>query len=350
MSGRSQTINDYYTALNIDNVNNAPVAVNAALNVDEDTVAGGILSASDVDNDPLTYSLVNNASQGIVTITDSATGAYSYTPNANATGADSFTFKANDGLVDSNIATVTVNITAVNDAPVANDDSASVDEGQSVNINLAINDTDVEGPVDLVSIVIALKPTNGALVVNANGTVDYTHDGSESTADSFTYTILDADGAVSNAATVSLTVNPQNDAPVAINVNISIINHESVTVTLDAVDADGDTLNYFLVSNPSQGKLTLTNASIDTFTYTYAPNPDATGTDSFTYSVSDGQVDSDIATVTIQFQEVNVVIADSASSGGSLNLLFVVLLSLLYGLRFIPVDRVWWRKRKARVA
>ena len=346
VSGRSQTIADYYTALNIDNVNNAPVAVNAALNVVEDAVAGGILSASDVDNDPLTYSLVNNASQGIVSITDSATGAYSYTPNANATGADSFTFKANDGLVDSNIATVTVNITAVNDTPVANDDSASVDEGQSVNINLAINDTDVEGPVDLVSIVIALKPTNGALVVNANGTVDYTHDGSESTADSFTYTILDADGAVSNAATVSLTVNPQNDAPVAINVNISIINHESVTVTLDAVDADGDTLNYFLVSNPSQGKLTLTNASIDTFTYTYAPNPDATGTDSFTYSVSDGQVDSDIATVTIQFQEVNVVIADSASSGGSLNLLFVVLLSLLYGLRFIPVDRVWWRKKK----
>ncbi len=337
--------------VNITAVNDAPVASAGTLATNEDTVAGGILSASDVDNDPLTYSLVNNASQGIVTITDSATGAYSYTPNANVTGTDtdSFTFKVNDGQVDSNTATVTITINPINNAPVANNDSASVDEGQSVNINLAINDTDIEAPVDLTSIVIATVPSNGTIVVNANGTVDYTHDGSETVSDSFTYTILDTGGTVSNSALVSLTVIPQNDAPLATSVSISIFNNEPVTVTLDAIDADGDPLEYSLVSMPSQGTLALTNASVDTFTYTYTPNIDATGIDSFTYSVNDGLLESNIATVTIQFLEVAAVTGESAPSGGSLNLLFVLLFSLLSGLRFIPVYGVLNRSASAGV-
>ena len=82
----------------------------------EDTAATGTLVASDIEGDNLTYSLVANGSQGVATITNPATGAYTYTPNANANGSDSFTFKANDGVADSNAATVNVTIGAVNDA------------------------------------------------------------------------------------------------------------------------------------------------------------------------------------------------------------------------------------------
>jgi hypothetical protein len=97
---------------------------------------------------------------------------------------------------------------ASNEAPVANNDNASVDEGGVVNINLAANDVDADGTLDLSSIVIISPPANGWVVVNGDGTVDYTHDGSETISDTFAYRISDDSGAASNTATVTLTIIP----------------------------------------------------------------------------------------------------------------------------------------------
>nr|WP_281272223.1 cadherin-like beta sandwich domain-containing protein [Paenibacillus flagellatus] len=90
-----------------------PVSNDASLAVIENTPASGTLSAADADGDPLTYSLVSQGSKGTVSIDNSITGDYTYTPNAGAAGVDTFTFKANDGTVDSNVATITVTITAL---------------------------------------------------------------------------------------------------------------------------------------------------------------------------------------------------------------------------------------------
>jgi Big-like domain-containing protein len=76
-------------------------------------------SAEDPDGDSLTYSIVANGTKGTGTITNPATGAFAYTPIPNANGIDTFTFKVNDGVHDSNVATETVQIAPVNDAPVA---------------------------------------------------------------------------------------------------------------------------------------------------------------------------------------------------------------------------------------
>ena len=92
--------------------NHAPVASNGALSVPQDTATAGTLQASDSDSDPLSYIIVSNGSKGTAIVTNAATGAYTYTPNAGATGSDSFTFKANDGTDDSNVATVNVTINA----------------------------------------------------------------------------------------------------------------------------------------------------------------------------------------------------------------------------------------------
>ena len=92
--------------------NTAPVATNGTLAVSQDTPASGTLQATDADSNPLTYSIVANGTKGTAVVTNASTGAYTYTPNAGATGADSFTFKANDGTVDSNTATVNVTIAA----------------------------------------------------------------------------------------------------------------------------------------------------------------------------------------------------------------------------------------------
>ena len=78
----------------------------------------GTANASDIDSASLTYSLVLNGAKGVATV-NAATGAYTYTANPNASGTDTFQFKANDGSLDSNLATITVSITPVNFAPVA---------------------------------------------------------------------------------------------------------------------------------------------------------------------------------------------------------------------------------------
>jgi hypothetical protein len=98
--------------------NSAPVAAGASLAVDEDNTLSNTLSATDADSDPLTFSIVSQASNGVATITNSATGAFQYVPTANFNGADSFTFKANDGTADSNIETINILVNPVNDEPV----------------------------------------------------------------------------------------------------------------------------------------------------------------------------------------------------------------------------------------
>src|SRR5262249_3074236 len=96
----------------------APTAIPGALSATEDTQASGKLSGSDPQGLPLTYSVASQGGKGTVTITDASTGAFTYTPNANANGPDSFTFQVSDGAFTSAAAAVTVSIAAVNDAPV----------------------------------------------------------------------------------------------------------------------------------------------------------------------------------------------------------------------------------------
>lgn len=197
--------------------NDAPVANADAYSVAEDgtlnlAAAGVLANDTDVEGNPLTAALLAGPSNGTLTLNPD--GSFSYTPNASFFGADSFTYRANDGTADSNVATVSLTVTAVNDPPVAAADGAAVAEGGSVVVNLAANDSDPDNALDLTSIQIVSGPANGSVVVNGDGTVTYTHDGSETLADSFTYTLRDASGAVSNAATVALSVTPVNEVPV----------------------------------------------------------------------------------------------------------------------------------------
>lgn len=126
-------------------------------------------------------------------------------------GEFSDTFPSGDGTAGGNF----VAGFTIDRAPVANNDSADVDEGQSVTIDVAGNDTDVIDALDLTSILIISGVSHGSLQVNNDGTVDYTHDGSENFSDSFTYTIDDQTGATSNAATISISINAVNDKPLA---------------------------------------------------------------------------------------------------------------------------------------
>src|SRR5262249_36105057 len=143
-------------SLTVVHVNHAPVANAQSVATTDDTPKAITLTATDVDGDPLTYSIVVGPTHGTL----SGTAArVAYTPTAPHSGPDSFTFKANDGLVDSNIATVSLTVTHVNHAPVAAAQSVSTNQDTAKAITLVA--TDVDGDPLTYSIVTA--PTHGTL-------------------------------------------------------------------------------------------------------------------------------------------------------------------------------------------
>lgn len=124
----------------VKNVNRAPAANNQMVSVDEDTPLAIKLEGSDLDGDSLSYTIVNQPSNGKI----SGSGQnVTYTPNLNFNGTDRFTFKVNDGDKDSAAATVTINVRPVNDPPVLTVPGAqTVSEGQTISFIVSASDPD----------------------------------------------------------------------------------------------------------------------------------------------------------------------------------------------------------------
>jgi len=162
------------------------------------------LTASDPDEDPLTYNVVAGPSNGSLSGTPPG---LTYAPTENYNGSDSFTFKANDGTVDSDPATVSITVTSVNDPPVANDDSVATPEDTPVTINVVSNDTDVDGNLDQTSAEVLTGPSDGKVQNNSDGTFTYTPNASFLGTDSFIYEVCDS-GGLCDTANIAVTVNP----------------------------------------------------------------------------------------------------------------------------------------------
>jgi hypothetical protein len=191
--------------------NAAPTANSQAISATEDTPVLFVLSASDPEGNPLSYSIVTGPTKGSLSRT---LPNLKYQPNANFYGSDSFTFKANDGQIDSNVAIVNISVIPVNDAPVAGSDTYSLTQGSTLNVaapGVLGNDSDVDGPT--LSAVLVAGPANGSLNLNANGSFSYSPNAGFSGSDSFSYRASDST-ATSNIATVSLTVAPLSGSPI----------------------------------------------------------------------------------------------------------------------------------------
>ncbi len=137
--------------------NTAPVAVAQTLTTPEDTALNIVLGGTDVDGNALTYTYTQPAHGTVSGTAPNVT----YTPaaNYNSETPDSFTFKANDGTSDSNIATVTITVTAVNDVPTASDVSVETLEGTAVEVQLSGADEDEEALTGT----IVVGPAHGTL-------------------------------------------------------------------------------------------------------------------------------------------------------------------------------------------
>jgi VCBS repeat-containing protein len=178
-----------YDTLMATPTNNPPVAQNDTFNVDEDTVlnvsTSGVLgNDSDAEGDALAATVVNPPSHGALTF--NTNGAFSYTPNANYNGPDSFTYQANDGMGNSNTATVNITVNPVNDPPVANAQSTSTNEDTAQPITLA--GSDVDG--DPLTYTIVTGPTHGT-ASSAGPIVTYTPNTNYFGQDSFIFKVND---------------------------------------------------------------------------------------------------------------------------------------------------------------
>jgi Ca2+-binding RTX toxin-like protein len=271
--------------------NNRPVAIDDSFAAAEGkTIAGNLLAdnGSGADSDPDGNALsVNNetivtAAGAIVSIF--ANGDFLYTPRANFSGNDSFTYTVFDEQGASATATVTLDLTPQNDAPVAGNDTFAGPHGKPISGNVMANDSDADG--DALQVVAASITTAGGGVVelSGDGTFTYLPGAKFAGKDSFDYTLLDSAGG-SAVGTVSLTVT--NGAPSAIADFLTGVSGSPVSgnVLANDSDPDGDALNVTAAAGTTANGATFKLSADGNFTYT--PTAGFVGSDSFTYTAND---------------------------------------------------------------
>ncbi|ATB31292.1 PKD domain-containing protein [Melittangium boletus] len=278
-------------SLTVTPVNDAPLALAQALTTEEDTPKSLTLTGSDVDGDSLSFTVVTQPEHG--TLTGTAPDLV-YTPAPDFHGTDSFTFTVSDGQASSEPATVSLTVTPANDAPVAADQSLTTEEDTPKSLTLTGSDEDG----DSLSFTVMKGPEHGTLTGTAPDLV-YTPAADFHGADSFTFTVFDGHTR-SEPATVSLTVTPVNDAPVARAQSLTTERGTAKALTLTGSDVDGDSLSFTVVTQPEHGTLTGTAPDL-----VYTPESGYHGADSFTFTVSDGQATSAPAIVSLDVTHVN---------------------------------------------
>jgi predicted extracellular nuclease len=289
--------------LTVTEVNAAPVAQDKTATTPEDSSVDVTLVATDAEDDTLTYAILDQPAHGTVTLVgDVAT----YTPELDFNGEDSFTYKANDGMADSEMAVVTITVTPVNDAPVAEDDQYVTDEDVMLTVpapGVLDNDFDVEG--EEMTIIPVADVSNGTLNWTLNGGFTYTPDAKFNGTDTFSYKLFDGD-AYSNIATVTITVTPVNDWPIAnddfyeVVTGTDLVKDAAEGILANDVLLDPDEeVSIQILEGPQHGTLSMN----DDGSFTYTPNAGFMGTDTFRYLVLSVRTInaewSDDATVTI---------------------------------------------------
>ncbi|MCO5214066.1 MAG: Ig-like domain-containing protein [Caldilinea sp.] len=289
----STTSAETTVSINVASINNAPACTDSTVSTAEDTAMSITLTCTDVDSNALGYVVVTPPQHG--TLSGTAPNL-TYTPAANYHDGDSFTFAASDGAATSNIATVTIGVTPVNDAPVATAQAVVTAEDTPLAITLA--GSDIDG--DSLTFAVAIPPQHGTLSGTAPN-LTYTPAANYNGSDSFTFAASDG-AAISNIATVAINVTPVNDAPVATAQVVATAEDTPLAITLAGSDIDGDALTFAVVTPPQNGMLSGTAPNL-----TYTPAANFNGSDSFTFAANDGTATSAPATVTIDVTPANDV-------------------------------------------
>ncbi len=277
--------------ITVNNINRTPVLTAIGDKViTQNSALTFTISGTDPDNDSLTYSASDLPSGASF---NTATRTFTWTPSN--TGTYDTTFTVSDGsLTDTETIAITVSsLPQSNDPPEALNQNITFNEDNSVSITLSA--TDLDG--DSLTYSIVSQPSQGAI----SGTlpnITYTPDANYNGEDSFTFKANDGE-ADSNTATVSLTINPVNDAPILNSIGIKSINeNNTLTFTISAEDPDNDALYYSTQNSPNGASFNTT-----TRTFTWTPTFQQSGTYNVTFIISDSEL-TDSETITITVAEV----------------------------------------------
>ncbi len=294
--------------ITITSVPDAPVTIDAGYTIPEDTPLDisleELVSDAENDEDYSTFQFVSRPASGTVVQT-SDPKVLRYTPATGFAGTVSFRYRISDATrLRSNVSTITIVVS--DEAPTANDDVASTLEDTPVIIDILSNDTDPQNNLDPSSVTIVTQPINGTGSINSNtGALTYTPSENFNGSDRIVYRVCDLDG-YCDEARVDITIEPVNDAPVAVD-DAYVINEDTqlfidVLANDSDVDHDLSVLTVTILSGPSHGTLT---RETDPRGFNYQPNVDYYGSDSFTYRLTDPEGAFDEATVTIEILPVN---------------------------------------------
>ena len=298
-------------------VNDAPEAIADTATVSEDSATTSIdVIANDTDVDLgniLSLTTVSTPGTGTVSINLDGVSV-DYTPSADFNGTEVITYTVSDGT-DTATGTLTVTVTPVNDAPEAIADTATVSEDSATtSIDVIANDTDVDLG-NILSLTTVSTPGTGTVSINLDGvSVDYTPSADFNGTEVITYTV--SDGTDTATGTLTVTVTPVNDAPVAI-ADTATVSEDSATTSIDVIANDtdvdlGNILSLTTVSTPGTGTVSI---NLDGVSVDYTPSADFNGTEVITYTVSDG-TDTATGTLTVTVTPVNdapEAIADTAT-------------------------------------
>jgi hypothetical protein len=305
--------------ITVDPVNDPPTAIDDTaagtwgVDIDIDVLANDSDADGNVDDGSVT--IASPPSNGTVTV--HADGSVTYLADDGFAGVDSFDYNVCDDGAPAQCATARVTVTvSANQGPDAGDDTATIDEDDvAVTIDVLANDSDPEGSA--LTVTSAGPAANGTVTVNPDGSIDYTPDPDFNGVDTFTYTVCDA---VSNCstATVTVTVNPINDPPRAVNDSRSMRAGHSVNLHVmsndDGTDDGLDPSSVVVTSAPSHGTVTLRqNGSID-----FEADAGYDGPDSFSYRVCDTgtptECDTANVTLAITFHNHRPVAVDDVTT------------------------------------
>ncbi|MCS0061485.1 tandem-95 repeat protein [Vibrio parahaemolyticus] len=287
----------------------ADIVADKATVVEDTPTIIKVLGNDTFEGDDKVVSLDTNNGPANGTVSVNPDGSVTYTPNDNYHGADSFTYIVTSGGV-SESTTVNVDVTPVNDAPVAKDDIATTQEDTAVTIDVLPNDTDVDG--DKLSIESASVPKEQGTVEVVNGKLVFTPTENFNGDAEITYTVTD--GALTDQATVKVTVNAVNDTPVVeSNIADQALAEDFTPYTIDLNTAFSDVDNVdgeltFSVSGNSNIQVAIVNGIA-----TITPTADWNGSETLTFTATDPSGESISQTVNFTVAPVADIVADKAT-------------------------------------